>query len=101
MNTSTLIGLGAVGTSLVTNSTVDEKGDIDKAKRNGYITSSILTTATVGVGYTMNANTVRSIQQKYSSAYVESLSDEELATALEKMDLLIAANPEEKGVKTL
>jgi len=101
MNTSTLIGSGVGSTTLFTSATVNDDASIDKKGAAEYLGSTALTVATTAVGYTMNANTVKSVQQKYSSAYVESLTDDELAEALQRMDLLIAENPQEKDVKTL
>ena len=101
MNTSTLISSGVCTVSLSTNATVNDDASINKKKGAEFLGTTALSVATTAVGYTIQGNTVRSVQQKYSSAYVESLSDEELEQALQKMDLLIAENPTEKDVKTL
>ena len=101
MNSSTLIGTGVVGASLITNNTVDDAGNIKKATRNEYIATTVATTATVIVGQCINDATIREVHNKYSRSYVESLSDEELERALQQMDLLAVNNNTEESVKTL
>lgn len=101
MNTSTLISSGICTATISTNATVNDDASINKKQGAEFLGTTALLVATTAVGYTINTNTVKSIQQKYSSAYVESLSDEELAQALQRMDLLIAESPQEKDVKTL
>ena len=100
MNSSTLIGSGAISLSAITNNSVNETGEIDKTKRNEYLATTIATTATVVAGYSINDATVRQIHNKYSHSYVDSLSDKELERALQQMNLL-AENDSKEIVKTL
>ncbi len=100
MNTTTLItGSGAVtatGLSMYDFKTKKVKKDNVKFA----IGASVSTTAVAIAGESLNHRTMDQIHEKYSSSYVESMSDEQLAAALEKMDLLLPEN-EETGVKTL
>ncbi len=63
---------------------------------------AITTTSTVAMGLggtLMNHHTMDEIHQKYGSAYIESMSDEELVEALESLNLLAASSDEEKTSK--
>ena len=100
MDTTMITGaLAITGTGL---SLYDkENKSINKNNANSILTTTIATGATAAVGASMNAYTMHEIHEKYSSAYVESMSDEELEQALVKMDLLEAEQTIETDVKSL
>lgn len=100
MNTSTLLtGTGSV--TLTTSMTVKEDGTIDTTSRNTILGTTVSTTATAVAGATLNAHGTREIYQKYAQAYVESMSDEELETALSQMNLLLQEETVDNDIKTL
>ena len=101
MNATTIIASTSASTMLTTNATIDNNGNFIKEKRNGFIAATISTTATVLINDAIKNDNLRRIQTKYSTSYVESLSDEELEKALVKMDLLAAKEESENDVKTL
>ena len=101
MNTTTLItGAGAAvatGIALYDNK---NKG-IDKGNAKVLVGTAVaLTATTIGAG-SLNHMTMDEIHRKYSSAYVESMSDEELETALEQMNLLLSEEATDTSVKSL
>lgn len=101
MGTSTIItGVGSA-TLTTTSITVKEDGTIDTSSRNSLLGTVVSTTATAVAGQTLNAHGTKEIYQKYAQSYVESMSDEELASALSRMDLLLESEPENKDIKTL
>ena len=75
--------------------------NINKQNAKVLATSISATAATAIVGGSLNNMTVNQLHNKYASAYVESMSDEELERALEKMDLLVAEQTSETDVKTI
>ena len=67
----------------------------------GYLVgTSIATGATAAIGASINGYTINQMHNKYASAYIESMSDEELEQALIEMDLL-TERLTEKDVKTI
>ena len=101
MNTTTMItGAGALtGTGFALYDKDNKKLDTKNAK--SLVGSSVAVTATAIASATINHQTMEHIYEKYSSAYVQSMSDEELEKALIDMDLLIAESDTEKDVKTI
>lgn len=100
MNTSTLL-TGVTGSTITTSATVKEDGTIDTQTRNSILGTVVSTTATAVAGASLNAHGTKEIYQKYAQAYVESMSDEELETALSQMNLLIQENEQNNNIKTL
>ncbi len=97
---STITGVGA--TAVAVASLYDRKQKklkTDNLKSTIYAGVSV--TGTAMAGATLNHETREQIHEKYSSAYVESMSDEELEQALVQMDLLMAEQPENTDVKTV
>ena len=100
MDTTTLItGAGALTTTGVTSFDFKEK-KVKKENLKPAIGTTVASTATAIAGESLNHMTMEKIHEKYSSAYVESMSDEQLAAALEQMDLLLPETTE-TDVKTL
>lgn len=87
--TSTIIG--GVTTSIGTaTTTLNEDGTINEANRNSLLKSTVATTATVIGASIVNDHTLDKIYEKYATAYIESMSDDELEAALIDLDLLEA-----------
>lgn len=99
MTTTSLISSsGAVLTT--TCATLGDDGKIDKDKRNATLGTTAVTAGTL-VGATIaEKNTMNEIYEKYSSAYIDSMTDEELALALEQLDLL-ESSMSENTTKTI
>ena len=101
MDTTTLItGAGAVTATGL--SLYDRKNKtFNKNNAKTLIAASVAVTATAVANQTLNNRTMDQIHQKYSAAYVESMSDEQLAAALEQMDLLLPEEETQIDTKTL
>ena len=100
MNTTTIItGLGTLTAS--TSATVDKDGNIDKKRRNKIAATTITTTATTIAQNMITAKHLSRIYEMSAQAYVDSMTDEELAEALEKLDLLEKEDNSSIEVKTL
>lgn len=99
MNTTLLTAELGTTSSVTMYTTDDEK--ILPDKRNKVIGTTLALTATTAIGQSMNVNGERKIYEKYASAYVESMTDEELEIALQKMDLLIADEQNNEQTKTI
>lgn len=100
MDTLTLTSTLGTGVA-ITNGTIDDNRHIDPTARDSIIGTLLSTTITTAIGDTLNAQTMRQIHSKYSNAYVESMSDEELEYALERLNLIEGEEPNEYYVKTL
>lgn len=87
MTTLTMLASSSatVGT---TSTTFNEDGTIDTEKRNTLIGSSAILGGTIIGSSMLEDNTMNEIYEKYSSSYIDSMSDEELVSALEQLDLL-------------
>ena len=75
----------------------DKYYDFQKKRDNTLKTvavTAISSATTVTTGACMNSCTKKQIYEKYATAYVDSLSDEELEEALQKMNLLAEKLPE-------
>ena len=82
------IGTGA---SLVTASaTLNEDGSVNKKSRDSLLVSTLTTTATIVSSAIISEQKVNEIYEKYSSAYMESATTEELENAQEKVEQYIA-----------
>lgn len=79
---------GAASSVGVTMSTLNDDGSVNEDSRNAILGTTAATTATVVGGTVLNNNTLDKIYEKYATSYIESMSDEELETALAKLDLL-------------
>ena len=99
MDTLTLTSVLGTGVA-ITNGTMED-GHIDPTARDSIIGTLLSTTITTAIGDTINVRTMREIHRKYSNAYVESMSDEELEYALERLNLIEGEEPNEYYVKTL
>ncbi len=98
--TTTSMLTSTSATLSTTTSTLGEDGSIDKDKRNLLLGSTALTTGTLIGENIVENHVMNEIYDKYASAYVESMSDEELAIALEKLDLL-ESSMSENTTKTI
>ena len=97
---STITGLGTTAVAGVTlYDKKNKKLNTDNLKSTIY--SGVSTTATAVAGASLNHQTMKQIHEKYASAYVESMSDEELEAALVQMDLLVGETNESTDVKTI
>lgn len=86
-NTTTTIG--ALGAPLATtSSTLNEDGSVNKNNLLSVLVPVVSSTATVGMGYVMNQHDLKRIKQDAATSYIESMSDEELISALEQLDML-------------
>lgn len=97
---TTLISAGLGTTSSVTMYTTDDEKILPE-RRNEVIGTAVALTATTALGQSMNSIGQKRIYEKYATAYVESMSDAELEQALQKMDLLLAEEPQENQTKTM
>lgn len=77
-----------------TTSTLNEEGRIDSEKRNSLLGSTALTAGTLVAATIQEKNTMNEIYERYANAYIDSMSVEELANALEQLDLLEASMSE-------
>lgn len=71
-----------------TTSTFNNDGTIDTEKRNSLLGATALTAGTLIAASIQEKNAMDEIYEKYANAYIDSMSDEELASALEQLDLL-------------
>ena len=90
-----------VGPTLTTNSTLNDDGTVNRDKRNDLLVTAVSTTASLAVGGSLNAKNHKEVQEKYSSAYMDSVSDEELISALEEFGLLEATDTQDSVNKTI
>ena len=100
MDTIMLTGLGAIGTTAFKSYDFKKK-KVNKTPIHRALMTTVATAATAVTGACINNYTKEQIHQKYASAYVESMSDEELERALVEMDLLVAASETEEVTKTI
>ena len=92
----TTIGGAAIGTAVYT---TDDNG-INKEKRNHVLATTLASTATVIASEAVSQHGMKEIHEKYSQAYLDSLTDEELEAALQQVNLLIN-DMDEDTVKTI
>lgn len=86
-NTTTL-GLETTSALGVTASTLNDDGTVNKKKSTIATSITTLPTSTAFGNAKLNDYELQKIYYKYSTAYINSLSDEELAAALEHLDLI-------------
>lgn len=77
-----------------TTSTLNDEGKIDSEKSKSLLGATALTAGTLAAASLQEKNTMDEIYEKYATAYIDSMSDKELADALEQLDLLEATMPE-------
>lgn len=82
--TTIISSLGA-GTSTALG-TLDDNGQIDKEKRNSTLISSAVSSSLLYGADTYNTHQVEKIYEKYSTSFIDSMSNEELARAAERLD---------------
>jgi len=88
MSTLTTI-LSSLGTGVSTTlGTLDDNGEIDKQKRNSALISTAVSSSLLYGANALNNYQVEKIYEKYSSSYIDSMSDEELAKAAERLDAM-------------
>ena len=93
---------GAVALTGTAVSLYDRKNKcLNKEHARNLALTAVATTATAIAADSIQAHTREQIHEKYASAYVQSMSDEELEQALIRMDLLEGELPEETSVKTI
>ena len=97
---SSITSLGtaaAVGASLY-----DKKNKtVNKDGVKSLISTSVALSATVVAGESLSHRNMTQIREKYASAYVQSMSDEELEQALIQMDLLAPETENKTEEKTI
>lgn len=93
MTTLTML-TSASAVSGTTASTFNKDGTIDTEKRNSLLGATALTAGTLIAASIQEKNAMDEIYDKYANAYIDSMSDEELVSALEQLDLLEASMPE-------
>ena len=98
---STTTGLETSTALGVTASTLDDNGKIDNKKQAIATTITTAPTTTASLNGAANDRNVKEIYNKYCSAYINSLSDEELTEALAQLDLLEKAKNNKKTKKTI
>jgi len=94
MTTTTFLA-GSSSLASASSATIKEDGTIDESTRKSLLGASVATTATVLGTTAIKNKTIENIYEKYACRYVDSLSDKELAEALEKLELLEASNSQE------
>lgn len=101
---STLITTSVAGGGYLLYKGVTTDGQLDEDKMKKTLTTSLISTGTTAtsnvVGETRSKKILSEYAERSASEYVESLSDEELAAALEKLNLLESAT-EEIDIKSL
>jgi len=101
-NSSTLLTTAGVSTAFYCTDGIDKKNpEFNLEKFAPIAGTSVATTATYLAAATVNSHGINEIYNKYASTYVESMSDEELAEALQKMELLASDNIEENNTKKI
>ena len=100
MGTISLFGETASVVSTTT-ATLNEEGKIDKEKAKNVGITTLATSATAIGGRIANEHTMREIHREYASAYLDSMSDEDLATALAQLDLLESEESTKETTKTI
>ena len=102
--TTTTIATGALSTIGVALSAVNEEGNLTEDGKNNILGSTVTTTATTATiigGTILNNQTMDRIYEKYATSYVESMSDEDLESALMQLDLLAAKMDENTNEKSI
>ncbi len=92
----TTLGGASVGTTVYT---IDDNG-INKGKRNQVLATTLTTTASVIASEAVSQRGIKEIHEKYSQAYIDSLTDEELEAALQQVNLLLN-DMDEETTKTI
>ena len=78
-----------------------EKGEFDKEKSKKVGTTTLATGATTVIGQVTDKMTMDRIHKEYASAYVESMSDEDLERALIALGQLESPEDVNKTTKTI
>ena len=91
MNTTTLISTG-LATGLPLTAAIGPDGSIDQKPLCMALGITAASATTIFIGDREIEKGQREIYQKYTSAYVESMTDEELESALVKIGLLEEEN---------
>lgn len=99
MSLMSTIGTTVIGGSSLYTIDIDDK-KVDSDKRNQVLATTLASTATVIASEIVSQNGMKEIHQKYSQGYIESLSDEELASALQELDLLEKESTQD-SIKTI
>lgn len=94
MNTTTTILSGLAGAVGVTSTTLNEDGSVNREKRNAILATATSTVAVTLGGDILNKQSKEKVHEKYSQAYVKSMSDDELIKALQDFDLLDKSSEE-------
>ena len=82
----------------------DDIYELTEDGKNNILGSTVTTTATTATiigGTILNNQTMDRIYEKYATSYVESMSDEDLESALMQLDLLAAKMDENTNEKTI
>ena len=94
----TLSITGSVGASCTYSINKDFTIDEEKAKLVGALTAT--GAASTLAGNLLSCHDSNVLHERYSQSYIESMSDEELASALEQLDLLEAEMTNQEDSKT-
>lgn len=86
--TTTVAGIAGLGVSAYGHSVQD--GKIVPKRRNEEIATTVLLTASTVAANISHGHIIKRMHEKYASSYVESMSDEELAKALQQIGELDA-----------
>ena len=81
--------------------TVNEDGTVDKKKSQRLTTSIATSTTTLATEDLLDRYQIKKSHDRLTSSYIDSLSDDELAQALEQLDLLEIDNNEKNDCKTI
>ena len=96
--TTSTCGYGVV---FSTGTCINEDGSINSKGVKGLLTSTVAAGASATAGGLINNYQSNKIKEKYLSSYVDSLSDEELTSMLEQLNMLEATNNEKNNNKTI
>lgn len=95
---SSTTSVGGVSTTCYT---LNEDGTVDEKKRNRALTTTVLTSASATAGEIISQYNLRKIHHEYTSAYVDSLNDEQLEELYNKLNLLESENIDKNNNKTV
>lgn len=91
----------ALGGTVTLYSTLNDDGSVSREKSTSLIATTAATGITALGGYSLNEYEVKKIYEEYATAYIDSMSDEELQEALVKLDLLEAEMSKKNDMKTI
>ena len=97
LKTTTIIGAPITTTA----STLNEDGSVNKKNLIPILAAGAVSTGTIGMSYVLNQHDLKKIHERAATSYLDSMSDEELVSALEQLNMLEAENNQKNSNKTI